>query len=555
MKPLAVELHLLKEAADSKVHQRQVDPLGLFYQLQEELNAKYTDEDFSSLLTSEMKRLTSKLREFMHNLTSVGQGDQGVLLEIFWRQVVKLVDFSLGLHETTLFKKISAVQTSFSSKISTQRRRMTLQGDSVLQDNIKLRSEVAALQDQVKALSSKLEEVKQENYELVREKISVETGFSRAAQLTSMSELLWKIDRYISESEAEHANLADIMVGLHEVIKASKNESGEKSFTDKATQTLWTVKQSPLPMRHTPLVSDHEFYDLFHLEGLQPNGFIGLDSLEQVLRSANTARDFNFNLTVQLLRKHTKLELISASLIEVFKQVKPNSSREWVFHQLMFLERHLPVQALKYIQTLLLQLDSLGAQDLVAFSEVEGLVTQIFSQDLQAAAEVFSSLEAADLTLPEPPEDLQVLMQERVETEAQPYVLFLWTRLNYTLKRKKTSWRNVLNLADLNEHGSVKITHLARLLRTKLQMLVTDREVFIFCRVFRPVAGRISREEALKVHFKTTPDFAVSKFGVLKAALKKWSDRLDATFKERVPILSESLDDYLSRVKLLSPNS
>lgn len=401
MKPLTEELHLLKEAADSKVHQRQVDPLGQFYQLLEELSVKYTDEDLSSLLTSEMKRLTSKLREFMHNLTSVGQGDQGVLLEIFWRQVVKLVDFSLGLHEITLFKKMSAVQTSLSSEISAQRRRMTLQGDSVLKDNIKLRSEVATLQDQVKALSSKLEEVKQENYELVREKISVETGYSRAAQLTSMSELLWKIDRYISESEAEHAKLADIMVGLHEVIKASKHESGEKSFIDKATQTLWTVKQSPLPMRHTPLVSDHEFYDLFHLEGLQPNSFIGLDSLEQVLRSANTARDFNFNLTVQLLRKHTKLELISASLIEVFKQVKPNSSREWVFHQLMFLERPLPVEALKYIQTLLLQLDSLGPHDLVAFSELEGLVTQIFSQDLQATAEVFSSLEATDITLPE----------------------------------------------------------------------------------------------------------------------------------------------------------
>lgn len=40
---------------------------------------------------------------------------------------------------------------------------------------------------------------------------------------------------------------------------------------------------------------------------------------------------------------------------------------------------------------------------------------------------------------------------------------------------------------------------------------------------------------------------------MLKAALRKWSDRLDAKFKERVPILSESLDDYLSRVKLLSP--
>lgn len=554
MKPLAYEMELLKEAAAGKLTHKPIDSLGLFYQLQEELKGKYADVDeVPPMMAAEMQRLTVKLREFMHNLTATGQKDQCVLLELFWRQVVKLIDFTLVTHAKLLMAKVAEVETLYHCSIGNTKRRLTLQNDSCIRENLRLMSVNAGLDERLKSLTKKLEELKLYNYELVREKLAVETNYSRSAELSSMSELLWKIDRYIADSEAGHSKQAEIIKGLGDVMQEHRNIQDNLNYEDKVAQTDWSVLETELPMRPTPLACDHVFYDLFYVKGLEEKGFIGLQALEQVLRHANTTRNFCYNLAVTLVRKHSDSTLVSSALKAVFRQVKMASSQEWVFYQLLYLERHLPIEALKYVQTLLVCMDQLGDHAYLPYSELEPMLIQLHANDSKAADDLLSCIDSADLQLPTPPADLRQILDERVEADSLPYVIFLWCRLCLTLDRKNVSWKIILNLADLSERGSVKIPHLARLLKTKLQMPVTEREVFIFCRMFRPVAGRISKDEALKATFANCPAFGVSKFGVLKAALQKWIDRLDLKTKEATPTPTEDVDDYISRIRAATP--
>lgn len=245
--------------------------IGSFYKITEKVReiSAYTaigDE----LFVLELKSLTEHFREILRCLRAASMTNEAIILDLFWRGVVKLADTAIVSHKQELVDVQQEAEDSRSS--------LTQEHLKAAQD-LKNATEAESLGhlDTINKLQEKLRALHVEKRELEAKLIEREYELSRVTRLDvredsvrDMNSLIKKLNSFIKDSENESYRQSITLKNISEIMTLTEQLDDKAPVVQSETQTNWSIRDITFPLLPMPLVSIHPFHFFEGVEAERP---------------------------------------------------------------------------------------------------------------------------------------------------------------------------------------------------------------------------------------------------------------------------------------------
>jgi hypothetical protein len=475
--------------------------IGSFYQITSKVSeiSNYAAVG-QEVFEEEMKSLTEHLREVLRSLRSSSMDNEAVILELFWRCVVKLVDTALMTHNQSVVD-INLEAEELRQQMLQQHFRATAdQKQDADEETTKLLSKISELE-------GKLLKLKTEKRGLEAKVIEREFELSRVTRLDGredsvrdMNSLMRKLNSFIKEAESESYKQAVTLKSISDVMTLAEQLDEKVPVVETATQTSWSFRDQQLfPTLTMPLIS------------MNPLHFFEGVGGERTLSEAELIRMLESVITHSAGVRPTWRELLEVasefSPAEIWSMMHSlSSSSAKLMLKLLGKDGLMPRQLPVYLSKLLKQFDTASKGDnSISLGSISELITTMLPKKVAESLASFLTIEDEEL---HPIDMLLMRFVLAVEKTRKPFQNFS------------------------SQFASLSRERLAEIFFDKVKVTATAQEVD---RLFDSIAiknsiSMHSFQEAVKFDARLLKarTVKVNKFDFLLAATSVWQEEFTA---------------------------
>jgi hypothetical protein len=291
--------------------------LNLSESLEEVTNMTYANDIQASDLAEIFLRQNRFTRDFLISLRAKDCQDEAVLLELFWRVVVKFMDNAFSMHFRKIAENCEDTQHATRTKV-----------EALLKELLTQQSEFnkasAKYQDEIDTLQSKLKGVKLKSHEF--EELLISRN-SKLAQLTDISRrdrsvaefnyLMERLSDLITETESSSNRRLQDLYKMSEVFHTMQAVNIKLDILEQQVQTDWTYHSTVfnLPCFKAALPSNHLFAracGASYLSSSNPEALVKL--CEEALDGSDLSTSFAVDVAKLICKRRDKPHAIAADL-------------------------------------------------------------------------------------------------------------------------------------------------------------------------------------------------------------------------------------------------
>jgi hypothetical protein len=235
--------------------------LGSYYKLSEKVREVTGYFEVSQeVMQAEFKQLTEHLREILRSLRTSSMHNEAVILELFWRSVVKLVDTEMWMHRQDVRHALLDAEIQQRALASEwQTTTQLIKDDSHLEITKHLET-INRLQDKLAALQTDKRTVEGKLIEREYELSQVTKLDAREDAVRDMNGLMKKLNAFIKDSESEAYRQVITLKNISDVMSLAALLDDKAPVKHAEAQTDWTVHEQSFPLLTKPLTSIHPWH-------------------------------------------------------------------------------------------------------------------------------------------------------------------------------------------------------------------------------------------------------------------------------------------------------
>jgi hypothetical protein len=234
---------------------------------------------------AEFKQLTEHLREILRSLRTSSMHNEAVILELFWRSVVKLVDTAMWMHRQDVSQALVKAEDQQRALASECQRTTQL-----MKDNADL--EITKHLELINKLQDKLAELQTEKRTVEGKLIEREYELSRVTKLDAREDaaqdingLIKKLNAFIKDSESESYRQVITLKNISDVKSLVALLDDRAPAKHAEAQTDWSIHDHSFPLLTKPLTSIHPWH---FFEGIEANRSVAELDLTALFESVIT---------------------------------------------------------------------------------------------------------------------------------------------------------------------------------------------------------------------------------------------------------------------------
>jgi len=380
--------------------------LGDFIKLEEKLKEETKNLD-QETISNILKEYCVSFRGLLRSLKAREANDEAVMLEIIWRLVIKLVDSTLLQTQNQVLDLQEKAKENLKEMSKNHEKTVEIVRNENKLNESNLKNELHRKDSQISFLldeKTKLQIQVKEKENMIEDLTEVN---GRESSCQEMSKLFKKLNEYIKETETQQAKQAETLNSISNVMRVREELDKEAQKTNQEVQTSWSLKENPLPILDTPLLSQNPFFEKAYEGVTDVEVGEALRLCEQALAEANEETRFYKQLTKKA----------GASSVGVaVKSVEFEAHKGVLFSKLLAAPEPLPWAA----EELVLKVNRLISQmeprsgDQVAFYRVLDLVTSSFPLDKRSWVKILKKVQYSSQEWPELDTSLTVSLSKLV---------------------------------------------------------------------------------------------------------------------------------------------
>lgn len=266
--PLKIDIELNAEVVKNKKVTSEKSS-GLYGLLIDHMSNESKHPKNSDEILDLLKEYCGVFRDILRTLSDKDADEEVVNLELLWRMVIKCLDSSLLLQETTVNELIRSTSKQIEEITEKAEQDMQEQKSSLeaMQNSLKIQ-----INEQLKTIKM----LKRENYftdKLLKQKeayiCELLEPVSQDQSCEMMRSALKKLSSYITESEIEQIKQVNTLRDLSTIMAVAEeiNKGPESAIV--STQTEWNFVESPLPGLAQPVLSLHPLLPFYKYERIK----------------------------------------------------------------------------------------------------------------------------------------------------------------------------------------------------------------------------------------------------------------------------------------------
>ena len=352
-KSLKIEIELNSELTQAKIPKTEKSK-ALYSLLLDKMSGNTLKVQNSDQISEHIKEFCTVFREILRSLHDKGVDEELLNLEMLWRLVLKLVDSSLILQESTVsdtFQKSESMLREMNEKCSKKVADMKLSMEEVTK----------SLRNQIAEQTNTISYLRRQNYymeSLVKQK-EVEIADlmepeSQDKSCENMRGVFKKLVSYIREAETEQMVQVNALRNLSNVIAIAEEINKKPEIQAKEVQTDVSLQDIPLPCSQLS-VSNHP-YKVFY-EGLTVDKNVNTDLIqicENTLSDSEGLFPFTLEVIIGLSSEFESKKKLKRSVQQLVNTLSStNSATNELFSSLLQLKNPFP----PFISTALIQIN------------------------------------------------------------------------------------------------------------------------------------------------------------------------------------------------------
>mmetsp|Transcript_9814 Transcript_9814/g.19316 ORF Transcript_9814/g.19316 Transcript_9814/m.19316 type:complete len:751 (-) Transcript_9814:2139-4391(-) len=350
--------------------------LGSFYKINEKVReiSTYSSIDSEAFIL-ELKSMTEHLREVLRSLKFNSMSNEAVILDIFWRGVVKLGDTIVKTHAEELLRFKEEAEHS---KQSIAYRHLKATEDfkqSTEEESAKLIEKISKLQAKLHAIQLEKREIEGKLIEREYELSRVTHLDVREDSVRDMNSLIKKLNTFIKDSESESYRQAVTLKSISDIMTLAEKLDDKVPLALAESQTDWTVRDICFPLLAMPLISIHPLHF-----------FEGVETERPATEREMTA------LFENVITRSTGLKPIWRELLEVVDGINPveiwnqlhnmTSSSSKLMLKLLGKDGLMPKQLTAYLARLIKQFETVSkGENSLGLGMISDMVTALLPKN------------------------------------------------------------------------------------------------------------------------------------------------------------------------------
>lgn len=266
--PLKIDIELNAEVVKNKKVTSEKSS-GLYGLLIDHMSNESKHPKNSDEILDLLKEYCGVFRDILRTLSDKDADEEVVNLELLWRMVIKCLDSSLLLQETTVNELIRSTSKQIEEITEKAEQDMQEQKSSLeaMQNSLKIQ-----INEQLKTIKM----LKRENYftdKLLKQKeayiCELLEPVSQDQSCEMMRSALKKLSSYITESEIEQIKQVNTLRDLSTIMAVAEEINKGPESVIVSTQTEWNFVESPLPGLAQPVLSLHPLLPFYKYERIK----------------------------------------------------------------------------------------------------------------------------------------------------------------------------------------------------------------------------------------------------------------------------------------------
>ena len=336
LKSLRFDLDLNWEIARGKELTPNQNRLGVFYALEEKLKspANIGPTNYFTLepILSELKECSRLFRDILRGIMTKGAEDEGVLMEMLWKVIFRIIDECLAKHEYSLNSVIECTKSKLKIVNETYKLQIQKQTEEFHTQKAELEKQLAANNDQIKNLTFERNEFMRLVNEKSRTIIELTEIESQEKACIELRSLLGKLSSYITESETEQNTQVAALNHLSFVIKAADIMREKPKMVNIETQTNLQVSDSFLPELQNPLFSKYPLFPVLIINAKVPKKLNAVTLCTSAFEECDGQKQFYIELIMFLLSMYKDKNTLFQNLQGIYQNLQTDRSIQARFY-------------------------------------------------------------------------------------------------------------------------------------------------------------------------------------------------------------------------------
>lgn len=336
LKPLIFDLDLNWETARGKELAPNESRLGVFYALEEKLKspANIGPTNYFTLdpILKELKECSRLFRDILRGIMTKGAEDEGVLMEMLWKVIFKIIDQCLAKHEYSLNSVIECTKSKLKIVNETYKLQTLKQTEEFHSQITALEKQLAANHNQIQNLTLERNEYSRLANEKSRTIIELTEIESQEKACIELRSLLGKLSSYITESETEQNTQVATLNHLSFVIKAADILREKPKMVNIETQTNLQVSESFLPELQNPVFSKYPLFPVLIINAKVSKKLNAVTLCTSAFEECDGQKQFYIELIMFLLSMYKDKNTLFQNLQGIYQHLLTDQSIQARFY-------------------------------------------------------------------------------------------------------------------------------------------------------------------------------------------------------------------------------